>query len=254
MLDSEYIKHYCCVPYPPYPTKVHFVNESDWEVRYEVYWYKEKELIEANVGVNAAGGGGTAGGVWTPSEKAKPEEGTCFPHDTSKITVMSGYKYYRLRYKFLHLQEKWSEESGKIDPVLVEVPGKSPDIKNFGIYEKIIFRQPPSHIRHEHSLETNKKIIEETISKKLDLIQKTVDDISVCVNPRSSSTKPKPEPEPEPTKIISPEIKEVCKSLHKHMCSSNNNRTQCPHCNYWYCDWHSGVNNSPFGRGGHVCC
>jgi hypothetical protein len=261
MLDSEPTKHYCCIPYPLFPKKVFFVNESDWEVRYELVWYKEKELLEADLGLNIAGGGGNVASKFTAAEKAKPEEGCCFPHDTTKTTVMRGYKYFRLKYKFLELQNEWSEETGKIDPILVEVPGKSPDIKNFSIYEKIIFKQPPSHVRHEHSLQTNKKIIEETICKKLNSIEGKADEILGFVLTMNDST---PEPpmrdfprmRDSPLMRDSPPVREevhTCESLHKHMCSSNNKVKQCQHCKYWYCDWHSKVNNNPLGRGGHVC-
>lgn len=268
MLDSEPTKHYCCIPYPLFPKKVLFINESDWEVRYELVWYKEKELLEADVGLNIGTGGGQFGGKFVAADTAKPEEGCCFPHSTTKTTVMRGYKYFRLKYKFLELQNEWSEETGKIDPILVEVPGKSPDIKNFSVYEKIIFKQPPSHVRHEHSLQANKKIIEETICQKLNLIEGKADEILGFVSTPKPLMKSSPPTKDRPLMKSSPPTRDLplmksssptteklhtCGSNHKHMCSSNNHLRQCQHCKYWYCDWHHRVNNNPLGRGGHIC-
>jgi len=250
MLDSEYIKFYCgVIPSDPYPTKIYFFNDSDYEVRYKVSWYKEKEMIEGTMGVNAAGGGGNAGAKWDLREKAEPDEGFCDPHEPQKITVMSGYKYFRLKYNFVDLENGWTEENGKVSS------SRTAGSKNFGIYEKIIFKQPSSKALEKYSSKVNKKLIEDTISEKLDSIQNTVNDICLCVSSQSSLPKPKPKPKPEPEPKPELEIKKVqeCGSLSKHMCSSGNNRKQCPHCKYWYCDWHFKINNNAFGRGGHMC-
>tara|TARA_R110000772_G_scaffold47588_1_gene108708 strand:- start:237 stop:1019 length:783 start_codon:yes stop_codon:yes gene_type:complete len=255
MLDSEYIKFYCgVIPSDPYPTKIQFFNESDYEVRYEVKWYKEKVMTEGSVGISAAGGGGNAGAKWESGDKAEPDEGFCDPHGPpGKITVMSGYKYYRLKYNFVDLENGWTEEHGKV------LSSRTNGSKNFGIYEKIIFKQPSSKALEKYSSKVNKKLIEDTISEKLDSIQNTVNDICLCVSSQNSLPKPVPKitkvQEPEITKVQEPKITKVqeCGSLSKHMCSSGNKRKQCPHCKYWYCDWHFKVNNNTFGRGGHMC-
>lgn len=246
MLDSEYIKFYCgVIPSTPYPTKIHFFNESDYEVRYEVTWYKEKVMTEGSVGISAVGGGGNAGAKWESGDKAEPDEGFCDPHGPGKITVMSGYKYYRLKYNFVDLENGWTEECGKV------LSSRTSGSKNFGVYEKIIFKQPSSKALEKYSSKVNKKLIEDTISEKLDSIQNTVNDICLCVSSQNSL----PKPEPKIAKVQEPETIKVreCGSLSKHMCSSGNNQKQCPHCKFWYCDWHYKVNNNAFGRGGHIC-
>ena len=45
-----------------------------------------------------------------------------------------------------------------------------------------------------------------------------------------------------------------CDSTFKHMCSEDKKKSQrCPKCNFIYCSYHININNSYFGKGGHIC-
>ena len=247
MLDSEPVQYYCCVPYPLYPTKVHFINETDWDVRYELIWYKEKELLEAELGANGGPMGGNVKGVFNPAESVEPEEGYCAPKGKSKSTVMRGYKYFRLKYKFLDVTDYL--DGGKVDTTRAKQPKSRPEIKNFSIYDKIIFKIPPRHLMPKIvSREKN----EDLLLEKLDSIETTVHEIHERVGPQKPLKLGKLKSE-SPLKSERPKIEKTCASLHKHMCSSNGIIKTCEHCKESYCAYHFNVNNSMFSPGGHIC-
>jgi len=260
MLDSEPVQYYCCVPYPLYPTKVHFINETDWDVRYELIWYKEKELLEAELGANGGPMGGNVKGVFNPAESVEPEEGYCVPKGKSKSTVMRGYKYFRLKYKFIDVTDYL--DGGKVDAARAKQPKSRPEIKNFSIYDKIIFKVPPKHLMPK-IVSQEKRLLanEDVLLEKLDSIETTVHEIHERVGtqkPRKleklkSESPLKSERRQEEEQRLQTQPEKICASLHKHMCSSNGIMKKCEHCKYSYCSYHYNVNNSMFSAGGHMC-